>query len=179
MAVFLDGIPAIPEKENDDATVQMCFETIFAYCYKRNKAIDRMIIDGNSVSLEEFSKYYNLFLKDIERLEFLTIDQAGLFSKLITLGKKFVEVAEELENISTLINAGKDADALMIVRNVSVMTHELLISHRFFALFSLPLQYPVGDSNILEYKDKINPLLSKLLDAFQAKDTVEFSDLAE
>ena len=179
MAVFLDGVPAIPEEERDDATVQMCFETLFAYCHKRKRAIEKVKINGRDVNIEEFPKYYDVYLKDIARLEFFTMNQTDLFARFVELGKKFVKIAEDLESVSTLINAGDDADALTVVRDVSVMTHDLLLYHRYLALFGLPLQYPVGDSNILEYKDKINPLLGKILDAFQAKDTVEFSDLAE
>jgi len=179
MAVFLDGVPAVTEDENDETTIQMCYETLFAYCYEQKRAIDTIVIDGESVDIGSFSKYYNVKLKDIKRLDFLTIDQAGLFAKLVNLGKGFVEVADRLETISSLMNSGKDDEAVMILQTASVMTHYLLMTHRFFDLFELPLQYPVGDSNIVEYKEKINPLLNALIDAYQAKDIVEFSDLAE
>ena len=179
MAVFLDGIPIINEEGKEDTTVQVCFETLFAYCCEEKRAIDKAVIDGKQVNIQALSQYYNICLKDIERIEFFTIDKAELFEKLVKFGKDFVEIAEELENVGTLINEGKDLDALMVLKTASELTHNLLFYHRYFALFDLPLQYPVGDSNILEYKDKINPLFTKILDAFQAKDTVEFSDLAE
>ena len=178
MAVFLDGVPAISD-EDDNATVQMCYESLFAYCYEKKIAIETTKINGNEVNIEELRKYFDVHLKDIESLEFFTMNQVDLFERFIKFGEQFIEEAEKLENISTLINAGHVSDALAIVKDVSFTMHNLLRYHRYFALFDLPLQYPVGDSNILEYKDKINPLLSQLLDAFQAKDTVEFSDLAE
>ncbi len=179
MAVFLDGNPIIDEKEDDKETVQMCYEVLFAHCYEKKRAIEKAKIDGKVIGIQEFPKYYNVPLKEIKSLEFFTIDEVDLFRKLVYLGERFAQEAGKLEEISTLINAGHDGEALTIVSDISVIMHDLLLYHRYFALFGLSLQYPIGDSNILEYKDKINSLLTNLLDAFQAKDTVEFSDLAE
>ena len=179
MAVFLDGIPAIPEKESDDATFQMCYETLFAFSYNKKRAIEKAKIDGKMVGIGDFPKYYDVYLKDIATLEFFTINKDDLTERMSYIGKKLIEESKNLEQISALVNAGHDEDALMIVRNVSVMTHDLLLYHRYFAIFGLPIQYPIGDSNMIEYKDKINSLLRQILDAIDAKDTVEFSDLAE
>lgn len=179
MNIFLDGVPADFTEENKVTTVKECYESLFAYCHDKKRAIHKAKINEKLVVLTDIPEYYDVALKDIERLEFFTIDQTDLFGRFVVTGKNLVDIAKKLEDISRFINEGDYLDALTTLKNVVELTHYLFFYHRFLALFGLPMQYPVGDSNLLEYKEKIDPLLYSILDAYQAKDTVEFSDLVE
>ena len=46
-------------------------------------------------------------------------------------------------------------------------------------LLDIPMEYPVAGKAILEYKNEINSLLKSVVDAFEKKDVVEASDIAE
>lgn len=179
MAVFLDGAYVNDESGTENVTVEMSFSTLFNFCQEKGRAIDRFILDGEEFTSDKIVKFFKKELDDIEKLEFFTIDRTELFKHLRDLGLAFSFLADELENISTLMNAGRERDAFAVINRVATFMYDLFHSHSLFIVFGIPLEKPVGKCHISEYRSKINQLLRTVIDAFVAKDVVEFSDVAE
>lgn len=186
MKILLDGTHLLfedkcgnLEEKNEAPSFGILFSSIFELCQSKKRAIDKVIIDGEQLELTELKNILEIKIDKFDCVEFFSVNKEELFEKLKNMGIEFINIAKQFEDFSMLLNEGKDIAVLNILQTVSLLVRHLFLFHSLFMLLDIPMEYPVAGKAILEYKNEINSLLKSVVDAFEKKDVVEASDIAE
>ncbi len=184
MRILLDEVSTTLEEMHfvnleAEPTFRLLFSHLFEVYKKEGRVISDVLINSKRVQFNELKKFFEIRLDEFDSLEFFTVNKEELFEKIRDMAGGFFSIANRLEELSILLNEGKDEKVLDILREVLSMMQTLFLSHSLFLPLGIPLEYPVGGKTLVEYKNEVTSLLKGIVDAFEKKDMVEVSDLAE
>lgn len=116
-----------------------------------------------------------------ERVSFRLQELQDPRAALKTLAEAMKVCIEEISEISILLQTGKDRQAMDTMVRFSELSQSLvrLVASVFPARNDEKLESNVGGMSLRDFYQELNSILSELLQAFEAKDSVLIGDLME
>lgn len=179
MNIFLDGTEITQLHDFKNSTVKEVYTFLYDMCLKENKTIKQVLVDGKELKAEDIDSFLKKNIEEMGQIEFFSITGESILNNLCALGNSFILISKEFENISIILNEGKDDKALSIIQEFSIMLHNLYIYYGFFDIAGIPATHLFEGKTIATYQAEISPLLNDIVNAFAQKDTVAISDITE
>lgn len=178
MNITLNGNRLDFQLENEK-TVGEVLGKIEEACRKEKSTINEVRVNGKAVSAEELDVLFQKDAQDPADIELFTIGGEDIRLYLKELAGSFIENAEALESVPVKMQTGKDGEVLSLIENFSVNLANLYNTVKLFDLAEIPQDLKFGDMPFTEYQKKIAEFLDAAISAFENKDTIEVSDIAE
>ena len=163
-------------------------ESLFDLLYAINEFCDNeklpplkwMTVDGEKYDLENLPENIDKSLNDISSVSFWTYstDNPSEYENkkntyyIEETTAKIDELSQQLESVAGLLSAGKDQEAMSIIRDFSEIMESCI---NIFAVHG----EQVGQTINQEFFENTNDILSDLMDAMERKDSILIGDLME
>ena len=178
MTITLNGNNLDFQLENEK-TVGEALGKIEEACRKEKSTITEVRVNGKTLSAKELDTLFQKDTEDTIDIELFTIGSADIKLYLKELAGNLIEDAEALETVPVKMQTGKDGEVLSLIENFSVNLANFYNIAKLFDLAEIPQDLKFGDKPMSEYQKKITEFLDAVLSAFEKKDTIEVSDIAE
>ncbi len=179
MEIFINSQKADITLDNEKklGEVLSALETEFS---KHNATTVTIFVNENIVSAQDFEKYTELPVDEVNKLELTTVAQEDIINSFIEIGKIFSVLSEELKQIALQFQSGKDINAVNTVKkladSIDMFCHVTTLSSLFPNKFNDLL---IDGKKISEFFEDFSSILTEFEQALQDSDSVLVGDLAE
>lgn len=137
-------------------------------------------LNGNVIDAEKLDEAFSQELSESTDLRLQVISKNDITQNFAINAENFMKISEGLQNISVLLQSGKEKDANEIIENLANEIDRFCHTATLSALFPDTYRKIIIDGNDLgTFFGKFTPIFKDFKDAMEAKDTVTVADLAE
>lgn len=179
MEIFINNQKADITLDNERTLreVLSALETEFS---KHDATTVTIFVNGNAVTADEFEKYSDLAIEDVNKLELTTVSQEDIKNSFIEIGNIFSILVEDLKQIALQFQSGQDSNAVNTVKkladSIDMFCHVATLSSLFPEKFD---SIQIDGKSISEFFDDFSSVLTEFEQALQNSDSVLVGDLAE
>ena len=113
-------------------------------------------------------------------MELTTVSQSAVIEELKRCSGEFDQLKATLEEVSVLLQSGKDSEASAVISNLAETVGNFVIAARYATLFpSLYEKILIDGKDIGTFFEEFTDILKDFETAMQDKDTVTVGDLSE
>lgn len=139
-----------------------------------------IVLDGKAVPAEEIDSVLDLPLSDSTKMELATVAKPAVITELKRCAGEFNKLKTMLEEVSVLLQSGKDSDASAVITSLAETVGDFVIAARYATLFpDLYDKILIDDKDLGTFFEEFSNILKDFETAMQDKDTVTVGDLAE
>ena len=172
-----ENIDITLENEKTVGDVLKSFESEAA---KNDSTTTSIRLNGKDIEASDFDAIVNEPLSDSTVIELTVLSKFAVQDSLHECADNFNALKDQLQNISVLLQTGKDEDANKIIKDLAEELDIFCSVARLSTLFpELYEKISVEGKNIDSFFADFAPILKDFEDALQNKDTVTVGDLAE
>lgn len=137
-------------------------------------------LNGNVIDAEKLDEAFSQELRKSTDLRLQVISKNDITQNFAINAENFMKISEGLQNISVLLQSGKEKDANEIIENLANEIDRFCHTATLSALFPDTYRKIIIDGNDLgTFFGEFTPIFKDFKDAMEAKDTVTVADLAE
>lgn len=137
-------------------------------------------LNGNVIDAEKLDEAFSQELSESTDLRLQVISKNDITQNFAINAENFMKISEGLQNISVLLQSGKEKDANEIIENLANEIDRFCHTATLSALFPDTYRKIIIDGNDLgTFFGEFTPIFKDFKDAMEAKDTVTVADLAE
>lgn len=137
-------------------------------------------LNGNVIDAEKLDEAFSQELRESTDLRLQVISKNDITQNFAINAENFMKISEGLQNISVLLQSGKEKDANEIIENLANEIDRFCHTATLSALFPDTYRKIIIDGNDLgTFFGEFTPIFKDFKDAMEAKDTVTVADLAE
>lgn len=137
-------------------------------------------LNGNVIDAEKLDEAFSQELNESTDLRLQVISKNDITQNFAINAENFMKISEGLQNISVLLQSGKEKDANEIIENLANEIDRFCHTATLSALFPDTYRKIIIDGNDLgTFFGEFTPIFKDFKDAMEAKDTVTVADLAE
>lgn len=137
-------------------------------------------LNGNVIDAEKLDEAFSQELNESTDLRLQVISKNDITQNFALNAENFMKISEGLQNISVLLQSGKEKDANEIIENLANEIDRFCHTATLSALFPDTYRKIIIDGNDLgTFFGEFTPIFKDFKDAMEAKDTVTVADLAE
>jgi hypothetical protein len=165
------------ENEKTVGDILRGFETEFS---KNDATTIAIVLNGHHVSAAEFDTFSAEPLTPDTKLELTIVTLDDIKNELSAESKAARILSQKLAQLPVQLQAGKDKEANMLIKDVADLIDQFCHTASLTALF--PQVYTaliINEKNVADFFTDFAPILSDFEHALEAKDTVLIGDLAE
>ncbi|HNY23023.1 MAG TPA: hypothetical protein PKO22_12830, partial [Treponemataceae bacterium] len=149
-------------------------------CEKEGMTITGISVDGKEIPADKLDALFARAIDSVMRIDLATINGEDVLGMLRDLGKRFGDRVGPLRDIPVQLQTGKDLAVMETINGFSCDLQSLYQVLPLIPITKLPPEGPEIDGvTLAAYPTELTPLLSDLLGALKAKDTVLVGDLSE
>ena len=139
-----------------------------------------IVLDGKAIPAEEIDSVLDLPLSDSTKMELTTVAKPAVITELKRCAGEFNKLKTMLEEVSVLLQSGKDSDASAVITSLAETVGDFVIAARYATLFpDLYDKILIDDKDLGTFFEEFSNILKDFETAMQDKDTVTVGDLAE
>lgn len=147
---------------------------------KNEATTTNIILDGKDIPADEFEGILDKPLLDDTVIELSVISKTAIIRNFKESGSRFEEMQAQLENVSVLLQSGKDVEAGKIITGIADEISLFLHTARLSALFpEFYRELKIDGKDMGQFMEDFMPYLKDFEEALGAKDTVTVGDIAE
>lgn len=137
-------------------------------------------LNGKVIDAEKLDEAFSQELSESTDLRLQVISKNDITQNFAINAENFMKISEGLQNISVLLQSGKEKDANEIIENLANEIDRFCHTATLSALFPDTYRKIIIDGNDLgTFFGEFTPIFKDFKDAMEAKDTVTVADLAE
>lgn len=137
-------------------------------------------LNGNVIDAEKLDEAFSQELNESTDLRLQVISKNDITQNFAINAENFMKISKGLQNISVLLQSGKEKDANEIIENLANEIDRFCHTATLSALFPDTYRKIIIDGNDLgTFFGEFTPIFKDFKDAMEAKDTVTVADLAE
>lgn len=137
-------------------------------------------LNGNVIDAEKLDEAFSQELSESTDLRLQVISKNDITQNFAINAENFMKISKGLQNISVLLQSGKEKDANEIIENLANEIDRFCHTATLSALFPDTYRKIIIDGNDLgTFFGEFTPIFKDFKDAMEAKDTVTVADLAE
>lgn len=137
-------------------------------------------LNGNVIDAEKLDEAFSQELRESTDLRLQVISKNDITQNFAINAENFMKISKGLQNISVLLQSGKEKDANEIIENLANEIDRFCHTATLSALFPDTYRKIIIDGNDLgTFFGEFTPIFKDFKDAMEAKDTVTVADLAE
>ena len=137
-------------------------------------------LNGNVIDAEKLDEAFSQELRESTDLRLQVISKNDITQNFAINAENFRKISKGLQNISVLLQSGKEKDANEIIENLANEIDRFCHTATLSALFPDTYRKIIIDGNDLgTFFGEFTPIFKDFKDAMEAKDTVTVADLAE
>lgn len=137
-------------------------------------------LNGNVIDAEKLDEAFSQELSESTDLRLQVISKNDITQNFAINAENFRKISKGLQNISVLLQSGKEKDANEIIENLANEIDRFCHTATLSALFPDTYRKIIIDGNDLgTFFGEFTPIFKDFKDAMEAKDTVTVADLAE
>ena len=139
-----------------------------------------IVLDGKTVPADQIDSVLDQPLSDSTKMELTTVSQSAVIEELKRCSGEFDQLKATLEEVSVLLQSGKDSEASAVISNLAETVGNFVIATRYATLFpSLYEKILIDGKDIGTFFEEFTDILKDFETAMQDKDTVTVGDLSE
>lgn len=166
-------------KLENEKTMGAILGEIEKQCQAQKSSVTEVKVNGKTLTAQELDDFFLKAPDENFILELFTINGQDIKNMLKEIGKTFILLSEELEDIPVKMQSGEDEKVIKTIEDFSLNLQDLYRTAGFFDLAEISADYKFGDKTLTEYQKNISEKLEMLIDGFENKDSIEVSDIAE
>ncbi len=177
--IYINGakIDAVLDTERTAGDI---FKSITEECEAHQAAVISVAVDNETIPADRIDDVSAKPLESISRFDFTTVTKDDVKTLLAGYAEEFSRIASEIENISVMLQSGKDKAASEIIQSFADTASRFCQSVSLTALFDDMYQACTIDGvSVNDFFSSFSSILSDFESALAAKDTVMIGDLAE
>lgn len=137
-------------------------------------------LNGKVIDAEKLDEAFSQELSESTDLRLQVISKNDITQNFAINAENFRKISKGLQNISVLLQSGKEKDANEIIENLANEIDRFCHTATLSALFPDTYRKIIIDGNDLgTFFGEFTPIFKDFKDAMEAKDTVTVADLAE
>ena len=137
-------------------------------------------LNGNVIDADKLDEAFSQELRESTDLRLQVISKNDITQNFAINAENFMKISKGLQNISVLLQSGKEKDANEIIENLANEIDRFCHTATLSALFPDTYRKIIIDGNDLgTFFGEFTPIFKDFKDAMEAKDTVTVADLAE
>ncbi len=137
-------------------------------------------LNGKVIDAEKLDEAFSQELNESTDLRLQVISKNDITQNFAINAENFRKISKGLQNISVLLQSGKEKDANEIIENLANEIDRFCHTATLSALFPDTYRKIIIDGNDLgTFFGEFTPIFKDFKDAMEAKDTVTVADLAE
>lgn len=179
MDIFINGGKVDYAIESEQSVGEI-LGSVEQQCEKEGMTITGISVDGKEIPAEKLDAIFARDIGSVMRIDLATINGEDVLAMLRDLGKRFGERVPRLRDVPVQLQTGKD---LAVMETINGFSADLQSLYQVLPLIPITGLAPEGPDvdgvSLAAYPSELTPLLSDLLGALKAKDTVLVGDLSE
>ncbi|MGI5174157.1 hypothetical protein H0R92_11245 [Treponema sp. OMZ 840] len=179
MNIYINSVKAdfILEDEKTLGDVLKAFQI---ECEKNEATIVSVEVDGFALKAEQMDSIFDRAITNIQSIKIETITQSDIMRALQDTGSKISVLSNELEQLSVLLQSGKDAKVSVILTSFADLFDILCRTVSLCSLFPHYFdRFLIDGQSPLVFLRDFSPVLSDFEKSLSDADTVLTGDLAE
>jgi len=179
MDIFING-SKVDYTTESEKNVGEILGSVEQECEKEGMTITGIAVDGAEIPPDRLDALFARTIDSVRKIDLVTINGEDILGMLRDLGKRFGDRVGPLRDIPVQLQTGKD---LAVMETINGFSGDLQSLYKVLPLIPITGLSPEGPEidgvSLAAFPSELTPLLSELLGALKAKDTVLVGDLSE
>ena len=180
MKIYINEQELQDFKIEDEKTIGDILKAIEIEAEKNNATIIKIFVDGNEIPADKIEEINSKEYNDSTIIATHLISALDITAALKDLSKPLDEISKNLLEIPVLIQTGKNKEADTIISNFANFIDSFCQISSLTGLFRDYFEsFKINDLTINDFFQEFSPIMKDFADAYEEKDLVTVSDLAE
>ncbi|MBR5401472.1 MAG: hypothetical protein IK102_06645 [Treponema sp.] len=179
VSFYINGVQADIQLENEK-TIGDILTPFAKYCDDNDSAVIGIVVDGKTVTAEDFEKTSALPLGSDTKFEFSVVTKKEIHESFEKLAGLFEELSTKMEDVPVSLQSGKTKEVSESIKTVAESIDQFCHVAALASLFPQDFgNAQIDGKNFTEFFNEFAPVLKDFELALQNNDTVLIGDLSE